>query len=103
MPAGHEKRMAEIRSVMAGYTLNNIYNEDESGLLYRMGSKRTYLGSNENRCDIRGTSFQKYKERLMFVFCSNSDGSQILLIRYIGFAASPVRFRDHSKVKYSYS
>ncbi len=92
LPERHEERMEEIRGVMAGYTLNNIYEENGSGLLYCMDPNRTYLGSNESRCNGRGISFRKYKENLTVVFCTNVIGSLILPIRYIGSAASPVCF-----------
>ena len=50
-------RMEEIRSIAAEYSLDNIYNQDESGLFYRMGPNRTYLGKDETRSSARGTSF----------------------------------------------
>ncbi len=102
LPEGHEERIAENRSV-AGYNVNNIYNEDESGLSYRVGPNRTHLGSHENRCDAPGTSFQKYKERLTVAFCTNADESHVLPIRYIGCTASRVCFRDNRNMKNSYS
>ena len=84
------ERMEEIRSIAAEYSLDNIYDQNESGLFYRMGPNRTYLGKDETRSSARGTSFQKYKERLTVVFGANASGTHVLPIRYIGVSKSPV-------------
>ena len=61
------ERMKEIRSIAAEYSLDNIYNQDESGLFHRTGPNRTYLGKDERRSSARGTSLQKYSGRLIVV------------------------------------
>lgn len=77
LPIGHAERMEEIRDIAANYSLQNIYNEDGSGLLFRMGPNHTYLLREEDRSSTRGTSLQKQKHRLTVVFCTNADGSHI--------------------------
>eukprot|EP00171_Calliarthron_tuberculosum_P001982 IDg1982t1 len=91
-----------IREISKEYQLRNIYNEDESGLLFRMGPSRTYLAHDELRSAVHGTDFQKYKQRITVVFCVNADGCHKLPIRYIGSSHKPLRFRDHASVRGSY-
>ncbi len=59
MPSDHAERTEELRSFVSKFDVNNIYNQDESGLLYRMGPNRSYLMPRESRSEIRGTAFQK--------------------------------------------
>ncbi len=60
------------------FDVNNIYIQDEYGLLYRMGPKKSYLMPSESRSEIRGTAFQKRKQRITTVYCVNSSGSHML-------------------------
>ncbi len=76
--------MEELRSLASKFDVNNIYNQDESGLLYRMGPNRPYISSSESRSEIRGTSFQKRKQRITTVYCVNATGSHKLFMRYVG-------------------
>lgn len=94
LPADHTERMIRIREITKEYQLRNIYNEDESGLLFRMGHNRTYLSQDEVRSDVRRTDFQKYKQRITTVFCINADESHKIPMRYIGKEVKPVLFRD---------
>ncbi len=52
MPSDHAQRMEELRSLALKFDVNYIYNQDESGLLYRMGPNRSYLSSSESRSEI---------------------------------------------------
>ena len=95
--------MEEIRRIAAEYSLDNIYNQDEPCLFYRMGPNRTYLGKDETRSSARRTSFQKYKERLTVVFGVNASGTHILPICFIGLSKSPLCFRNHGHLNSSYT
>ncbi len=55
----HEERMEHIRNMAAVYDLENTYNQNESGLLYRLGPNRSYFTGNEIRSNVRGTSVSK--------------------------------------------
>ena len=104
LPEGHSTRMSEIREISREYRLSNIYNEDESGLFYRMGPNRSYLMPHESRVDARGTSMQKAKSRISTIFCTNADASHVLPMRYIGSSKDPVCFRNHASARsYYYS
>ncbi len=54
-----------------------------------MGPNRTYLSGNEIRSDVRGTEFQKRKERITTVYCCNSTGNHKLPMNYIGKSKNP--------------
>ncbi len=58
LPTAQKELIDEIRAISSDYSLNNIYNEDESGLLYPMGPNHTYFCRGETRESVRGTSFQ---------------------------------------------
>ena len=94
LPGNHTQRMAEIQDIASQYSLSNIYNMDESGLMYRMGPRRSYLSGNENPSTTRGTDLQKYKARITIVLCVNADGSHSVPVRYIGNSAEPRCLRD---------
>ena len=98
----YKQEMDKIRATMANYNPENIYNEDESGLLYRAIPNRTYLMEDESRRDARGTSLMKQKDRISIVFYTNSTGSHKLLMAYIGPARHPRCLRDRSEVRPRY-
>ena len=98
----YKQEMQRIRAVMAQYEPKNIYNEDESGLLYRAIPNRTYLMENESRRDERGTSLMKQKDRISIVFCTNSTGSHKLPMAYIGRAHAPRCLRDRADMRPRY-
>ena len=93
LPADHAERMQEIREVSAQYQLKNIWNMDESGLFYRNGPRRSYLTSNENRSETRGTELQTHKQRVSIVMAVNADGSHSFPEHYIGQSQNAVCFR----------
>eukprot|EP00171_Calliarthron_tuberculosum_P021589 IDg21589t1 len=64
---------------------------------------RSYLSKGEERASVRGTTFQKRKERLATVFAVNCTGSHILPIRYIGKSKMPRSFRNYPNMKEKYS
>lgn len=57
LPAGTANWMEQIRMKAPKFHLFNIYNMDESGLLYRMGPRRSYLTGEECRSDKCATYF----------------------------------------------
>ena len=103
LPEEHRERIEEIKSIATQYKLSNIYNQDESGLFYRLCQNRSYLSRSEYRSGARGSCLQKAKQRLTVSFCTNCDGSHRLPIRYIGKSASPNCFKSHPTAKTNYS
>ena len=71
------------------YDLNNIYNVDETGLLYRVLPRRTYLAPSENRKTARGVKGMKAKELFTTYICVNASGTAKMPLVVIGTAANP--------------
>ncbi len=97
-----ESRMSKIRHLMQQFEPRNIYNEDETGLLYRMIPTRTYLSQAEESQTVRGTSQMRRKERITAVLCTNMDGSHKLPVVYIGRSKNPccMQHNEHLKSRY---
>lgn len=95
LPSSHVEKMKGLRSIASEYEPRNMYIVDESGLFYRMGTRRSYLAAHENRATARGTEFMKHKQRVIVVLSCNADGSHILPVSYIRNAETPRCFRDH--------
>ena len=93
LPVGHAGYMSSLQEITARSSACNIYNMDESGLFYRMESRKTYLTGCENPRETRGTSLMKHKDRITIVVACNADGSHDLPPRYIGNAKNPRSFR----------
>ena len=92
LPENVAQRIAEIQNIARDYELCNIYNQDESGLFYRLCQSRSYLINEECWAHTRGSHLQKAKQRLTVYFAVNSNISDILPIRYIGSARVPTCF-----------
>ena len=93
-----------LRSIYALYEPSNIWNMDESGLFFRMGSHQSYLSSTEFRHETRGTELGKQKDRVTMVLACNADGSNVIPARYIGLAKNFRCFRagDYESLKTRY-
>ena len=86
----------EIRSIEAEYSSDNMYNQDESGLFYRWARNRTYRVKDETRWSARGSSFQKYKERLTVVF-------RVIKVEYKYCLYAIFVYWNHLNLKSSYT
>jgi len=87
-----ERRMAEIRSDLADYDPENIYNMDETGLQYRCLPSRTYIAAGRRR-RVRGSKAMKAKDRVTLVLACNATGSHKIPVAIIGCAAVPQCFK----------
>ena len=94
LPPNHEERMSEISAIAQSYRLENVYNMDESGLFYRLGSRMSYLSPTENRQNVLGTDLQRNKNRITIVLRVNGDGSHTMPVSYIGHVAGPSCIQD---------
>ena len=86
--------ISEIKDQFANSNTRNIYNVDKSGLFCRMVPSRSYLSSNEQRKETRGTEFFKHKIRVTIIMCVNADGNHLLPVNYIGKSEHPICLRD---------
>lgn len=85
--------MTEIREACKKYPPSRIFNVDETGILWKLMAKRTYLSQRENRKTTRGTKAMKFKDRLSAYMCANADGSVKVPMSIIGKAKNPRCFK----------
>ena len=94
-----DKKMDEVRTALKekGYTRENIFNMNESGLFYRCMPNRTYIvGGGDVRQLGKGTKAMKAKDRVTAVFCCNSTGTCKVPTLIIGTSKHPHCFRNAS-------
>ena len=76
-----------------GFTLEQIYNCDETGLYYRMLPEKTLAARSENEAP----GMKKQKERITLMACSNATGSHKLPLMFVGKAQNPRCFKHVNK------
>lgn len=69
-----------------------VFNMDESGLIYREMPKRTFVGANETEA----AGFKGQKDRLTVAFCCNADGSLKLPLMVVGKSKKPRWFKEYN-------
>ena len=87
-----KKFVEEFKSITEGYSLDQVFNCDETGLYYKMLPGRT-LASVHN--EPSGT--KKAKDRVTINACSNASGSVKLPLLLIGKSKNPRCFRGINK------
>ena len=90
-------KLDEIKALTAGYSLDHIFNADETGLFYRSLPNLSVTLAQET---ARGG--KKEKERVTAVLCSNASGSCKISITIIGKAAEPYAFRNCGRLPVVY-
>ena len=55
----------------------------ESGLFYKIGPRRSYLGPTQNSRTVRGTDLKSNKARVSIFLCVNGDGSHLVPVQFI--------------------
>lgn len=76
--------MLDFRGITSEYSLRNIHDAEERGLLYSVIPSRSYVLLNERRREVRGKSFMRSKSHITKMVCANEDGSHKLPMFYIG-------------------
>ena len=77
-----------------GFTLEEIYNCDETGLYYRLLPEKTLAARSENEAP----GMKKQKERVTLIACSNATGSHKLPLMFVGKAQNPRCFKMLTRV-----
>ena len=85
--AGVECSLPEIRQVLDGYGLCDVYSMAETGLFYRLQADRTM--ATQQMAGGEGN-----QERITIALCTNADGTDKLPLLVIGNATNPRCFRD---------
>ncbi len=68
-----------------GYTLNQIFNADETGLWWRLMPSKSLVHSGEKRA----ANFKKAKEGVTLLGCANATGTCKLLLAFIHVSKKP--------------
>ena len=88
--------MGRLRALIATYKPENVYNMDETGLLYKCLPNRSYV-KEEDIKTARGTAFMMNdKNRTTLYVTSNADGSDLVPLSMIGKAKKPNCFRGRN-------
>jgi len=82
-------KMAEIQKE---YSLNQIYNADESGLIYK-SLPNTTLATFEERRKNSASNTKHEKERITFLSCTNASASHVLPLVFIHKVKNPRCFQ----------
>lgn len=83
------QEMPRIHEVMACYKEKDVWNADELGLFYRQPPSWTLASGAVSGC-------KKEKNRLTFLACCNSDGSEKFPLMIIGISKQPRAFKKQS-------
>lgn len=86
--------MQEIRYISSESDIRNIYKMDESGLLYSMVPRMTYLTQDEHTSSTKGREIRKHKRRVRIFMCKNADGIHVLTVSWLSTTANPKCFQD---------
>ena len=84
---------ADLKTLLAEYSMRDVYNIDETGLFYRMPPSRSLTTGPQN-----GT--KQYKDRVTIALCCNADGTDKLKPFVIGKIAKPRCFSNFSPGNY---
>ena len=76
-----------------GFTLQQIYNSDETGLYYRMLPEKTLAARSEKEAP----GMKNPKERITLMACSNATGTHKLPLMFIGKAQNPRCLKNVNK------
>lgn len=80
------------------YDYENVYNADETGLLYRSLLNRTLVSATEK--EVAGHKL--IKDRLTVMFCANADGSHKIPPLLIGKSKKPRCFKEGQPLPIDY-
>ena len=83
----------ELHKELASYSLENMYNVDETSLFFKLFPEKTYISQHENRKTVRGTKNMKAKDRITAYVCTNASGTLKLPMAVIGYAQKPRCFK----------
>ena len=90
-----------ICTLIKEYELDCVYNMDETALFYKCLPNRSYLNTNNDYKNARGTKLMKAKDRTTVFVCTNATGTDKVPLSLIGKAKSPRCFENRNmKSKY---
>ena len=84
----------ELKLALNKYSLNDIYNADETGLFYR-------LGPNKTLSTFRRSGTKNAKDRITILLCVNASGTHKLKPLVIGKSLKPRCFKNFDPSHYA--
>lgn len=95
------KEISILPTYLSGYSLDQMYNMDDTSLFFKLLSCRTYFMETEGKRTVRGIKEIKEKDRITAFLCKNADGSENVGLSIIGKEKNPRFFRvDRSDIVY---
>jgi len=87
-----ERGMEVVRKRLEAYRAEDIFNIDETGLLFRCLPSQSYVSAGARR-EARGVKSMNSKDLMTLVCCTNAAGTEKLPIAIIGKSKAPLCFR----------
>lgn len=94
-------KIVELKLKIEDFSLENIYNMDETGFFFRLMPKRSYISQGENRSTVRGTKQMRTKDRISVYACTSAVGDKVPLA-YIGKSKIPRCLGKRNLARYNY-
>lgn len=80
---GAKEELARLKSIVACYTTDNVFNMDESAFFYKAVPRGSI-------CRGSAPALKQNKARVTMAVCSNASGSEKLPLLFLGTAAKPL-------------
>lgn len=97
------EKKVQLKSILASYHLDCIYNVDETGLFHKLFPPKTYIVKEENRKSLRKKKAMKSKCPITVNLCSNANGPKKLPMAVNDKSKNPRGFRFGSPLVLSFS
>ena len=81
--------IAQFCENLSTYDVDNIYNQDETGLFFKLFPKQSYVLESEGGKTLRGITGMGAKDRVTLFVCTNATGTRKLPMVMIGKAKRP--------------
>ena len=91
--AAISEEMRALRQKLSEYSLDCIFNMDETGLFFRCLPKRSYILGNEKESEVRGSKKMVDINRVTLVVCCNATNSIKIPVAMIGKPKRPECFK----------
>ena len=81
--AAISEEMKALRQKLSEYSLDCIFNMDETGLFFRCLPKRSYILGNEKESEVQGSKKMVDKNRVTLVVCCNATNSVKIPVEFV--------------------
>ena len=81
--AAISEEMKALRQKLSEYSLDCIFNMDETGLFFRCLPKRSYILGNEKESEVQGSKKMVDKNRVTLAVCCNATNSVKIPVEFV--------------------